>query len=36
MRATTMPLRYRCMKEAAIEFGWDWAAPNGLFASQGL
>jgi len=26
--------RYRCMKEAAIEFGWDWAAPNGLFPSQ--
>lgn len=29
-------LRYRCMKEADLEFGWDWAAPNGLFPSQSL
>lgn len=29
-------LRYRCMKEADIEFGWDWAVPNGVFASRML
>jgi hypothetical protein len=29
-------LRYRCMKEADLEFGWDWAAPNGVFPSQSL
>jgi hypothetical protein len=28
--------RYRCMKEADLEFGWDFAAPNGVFASQSL
>jgi hypothetical protein len=29
-------LRYRCMKEAALEFGWDLAAPSGIFPSQSL
>ncbi len=28
--------RYRCMMEADLEFGWDFAAPNGLFSSTGL
>ena len=27
-------LRYRCMKEAVLEFGWDWAVPNGMFPSE--
>jgi hypothetical protein len=30
------PLRFRCMKEATLEYGWDFAVPNGLFHSQGL
>jgi hypothetical protein len=30
------PLRFRCMKEAVLEYGWDFAVPNGLFTSQGL
>ncbi len=29
-------LRYRCMKEADVEFGWDFAAPSGIFASAGF
>ena len=29
-------LRYRCMKEAVLEFGWDFAAANGIFPSQSL
>ncbi len=29
-------LRYQCMKEADLEFGWDFAAPNGLLPSKGL
>lgn len=29
-------LRYRCMKEAVLEFGWDWAVPNGMFPSETL
>ena len=29
-------LRYRCMKEAVLEFGWDWAVPNGMFPSGDL
>jgi hypothetical protein len=29
-------LRYRCMKEADLEFGWDFAAPNGVFSSGTL
>ena len=28
-----LDLRYRCMKEANLEFGWDFAAANGLFPS---
>ena len=27
-------LRYRCMKEAVLEFGWDWAVTNGMFPSE--
>ena len=27
-------LRYKCMKEAVLEFGWDWAVPNGMFPSE--
>ncbi len=30
------PLRFRCMKEVALEYGWEFAVPNGLFTSQGL
>ena len=29
-------LRYRCMKEAVLEFGWDYAPANGLFPSQSM
>ncbi len=29
-------LRYRCMKEAVVDFGWDFAPANGLFPSQGM
>ena len=28
-----LDLRYRCMEEAAVEFGWDFAVANGLFPS---
>ncbi|MCL5734127.1 MAG: hypothetical protein M1274_00815 [Actinobacteria bacterium] len=27
-------LRYRCMKDAVLEFGWDWAMANGVFPSE--
>ena len=27
-------LRYRCVKEAALKFSWDFAPPNGIFPSQ--
>jgi len=29
-------LRYTCMKEAVLEFGWDYAPANGLFPSQSM
>ena len=31
-----LALRYDCMKQADLEFGWDLAAANGLFSSAGL
>ena len=29
-------LRHRCMKEAVLEFGWDFGVANGVFPSQSL
>jgi hypothetical protein len=29
-------LRYRSMKEAVLDFGWDFATPSGLILSEGL
>ena len=29
-------VRYRSMREATVEFGWDMCPPNGVFPSKGL
>ena len=29
-------MRYQCMREADLEFGWDWAVPSGIFSSPAL